>query len=281
MKLRPIAIALALLAALASDSWGQSQEPSQRPTEVGQPKQDQPQTAKQPTPADQRGTETAPVIVKVLPTQPTAEQAKQDAKDREEKAANEYEAIKFNKALVIIGAFQLAVFIGQLLVFGWQARRLRQTVDVMTDTAERQLRAYVVITSAEPGWNAAGDFTATVKFTNCGQTPAYNVSISRDVRALNWEAPQFPTIGAAATSKFTLAKDQPMEIELVLNNVAGTSDMRGQRFDGDRSIYIFGEATYHDIFRERLRRTPFRLILVRRESGRFVITPTEEGNDPD
>jgi hypothetical protein len=46
------------------------------------------------------------------------------------------------------------------------------------DTSERQLRAYVTVTGAEPRFNKAGELTAAIRFTNCGQTPAYAVSVT-------------------------------------------------------------------------------------------------------
>jgi hypothetical protein len=178
-------------------------------------------------------------------------------------------------AEAIIALFTIILGIATWLL--WCATK--KLVEGADKTAERQLRAYVTITNAEASFDGAGDLTATIRITNCGQTPAYNVSVSRDIRMLDWQNPQFPPIASARTSRFTLAKDQPMEIAVVLSGVSGVSDMRGDRFDAEKSIYIFGDITYHDIFKERLRHTPFRLICIGRESG-TIISPTEEGNDP-
>ena len=49
--------------------------------------------------------------------------------------------VVFTGGLVLVGTLQL-------FVFGLQARRLRQTIKTMDDTAERELRAYVLPDSA-------------------------------------------------------------------------------------------------------------------------------------
>jgi hypothetical protein len=67
--------------------------------------------------------------VKVLPTQKTALEAAQESEDRRQRKANDRATIQFNKWLVGIGVLQLVVFVLQLSVFGYQALKLRQTVD--------------------------------------------------------------------------------------------------------------------------------------------------------
>src|SRR3981081_2611036 len=71
MKLRCLAISLALLAAFAPDSWGQSK---QNPSKSNQQKNTQ----------QERGTDDSPVVVKVIPTEKSrgdldAEKARQDS----------------------------------------------------------------------------------------------------------------------------------------------------------------------------------------------------------
>src|SRR6266478_4838934 len=57
MRFRCLAIALALLAAFTSDSWGQSKQPPPN------------KQTTQPPATDQRGTDQVPLAVKVLPAQ--------------------------------------------------------------------------------------------------------------------------------------------------------------------------------------------------------------------
>jgi hypothetical protein len=71
MRLRCLAVALTLLAAFASDSWGQSNQP---PTKTGQQKATQ----------QERGTENSPVVVKIIPAEKSKDDlAREDAKDKE------------------------------------------------------------------------------------------------------------------------------------------------------------------------------------------------------
>src|SRR5665647_561304 len=76
MRLRCLAGALILVAAFASDSWGQSKQPSAK---AGQ------QSAGQ----QERGTNNSPVVVKVIPTEKSKDElAREDAKDKEKLAVD-------------------------------------------------------------------------------------------------------------------------------------------------------------------------------------------------
>jgi hypothetical protein len=98
--------------------------------------QSSPETPKQKTsnpqqtaPADQRGTEQLPAVVKILPTPKTAEETEADRKERAEKADSDWALVKLTGALAIVGALQL-------LVFGYQAWKLRQTVQAAAQQSE-------------------------------------------------------------------------------------------------------------------------------------------------
>ena len=91
-------------------------------------------TQHQATP-DQRGTEQSPVVVKVLPPPQTQEeaanvQAKEQA-DHEERASSK----RWNvwTTLLLVG-----IAFGQLVVYGLQARRLRQTIEKMDEITRGQ-----------------------------------------------------------------------------------------------------------------------------------------------
>ncbi len=110
-----------------------SQQPPPKDATPGQQQQEQPQTSQQAPATTQRGTEQAPIVVKVLPTPKTETEAAQEAQERVQRATNEQQLIQFNRWLIIIGAAQLVVFTGQLLVFWYQALKLRQTVRAAAD----------------------------------------------------------------------------------------------------------------------------------------------------
>jgi hypothetical protein len=70
MRLRCLVIALTFVAAIASDSWGQSKQPS-------------PKGSPQNTTQQDRGTENSPVVVKVLPTEKSQTELRNDVEKQE------------------------------------------------------------------------------------------------------------------------------------------------------------------------------------------------------
>jgi cobalamin biosynthesis Mg chelatase CobN len=150
--LRPqqIVLGLALLLALCAESLALSQRPSPTERKAGQPEQQQSQAPKQAAATDQRGTEQSPLVVKVQPPHETETEAAAKREEREQRSANEQETIKFNRFLVIIGALQLVVFVGQLLVFSYQAWKLRQTVGAAENAAGAAKKSADSLRNIEP-----------------------------------------------------------------------------------------------------------------------------------
>jgi hypothetical protein len=107
MRLGCLAIALTLWAAFASDSWGQSK----RPPAKGQ--QDQTQSQEQKAATDQRGTEQFPLVVQPLPTKKTADIAKQEKRDADEKTSSDWWTWLLTLLTVVALFGQLAVFVAQ------------------------------------------------------------------------------------------------------------------------------------------------------------------------
>jgi hypothetical protein len=137
-----------MLLASRGECLAKSQHPSPTERKAGQPQQQQSQTPQQPAATDQLGTEQSPFIVKTLPPQSAPEDAEQARKEREAKAANDQEVIEFNRRLVIIGGLQLVIFALQLIVFGYQAWELRQTVAATEKAADAAKGA--LIATARP-----------------------------------------------------------------------------------------------------------------------------------
>jgi hypothetical protein len=98
MKTYRIAMAMALLAALASDSWGQSQEPPAQSKEAAQP-----------AAPDQRGTDSVPFTVKILPATDAKEQSDKTEHERNEKAVID-EKIAFETQRIADYTDRLALF---------------------------------------------------------------------------------------------------------------------------------------------------------------------------
>jgi hypothetical protein len=101
LKTARSAFAIALLAVLFGFDV-HSQEPSPRAGEAAKPQQQESTSTQGQAATNQRGTENEPLIVKVLPTPKTQDEATQEAKDRNEKAANDRELVRYTRILDII-----------------------------------------------------------------------------------------------------------------------------------------------------------------------------------
>ena len=245
MKRNGLVLFVFLALLIGQNSW--SQNPSPREGKPSQPQQRQSQSSQQPSATYQRGTEGSPVIVKVLPTPKTKEEATTEAKEREEKAANEYNVAKFTGWIAYIGIAQIIVFFLQLIVFGYQARMLRQTVNVMNDTEIRQLRAYIsvvpMITKPETGKTPV----ANVIIKNYGQTPAYKftqvVGIGLGISFDTLRPPDnYPRL-----SKATLTPTDTLGIQT--SGAWAFSDKEISELNsGTKTIWVHGEINYEDTF---------------------------------
>jgi hypothetical protein len=126
MRLRCLVVALALKAAFASDSWGQSKQPPSSAN--AQSKQ-----ATQPPEPDQRGTDQSPLAIKILPAQDAEKQAGKQERERQEKELNE-KKVAFDTQriadytwwLASITGFLFVVAVLQAGLFTWQLARMRR-----------------------------------------------------------------------------------------------------------------------------------------------------------
>jgi hypothetical protein len=109
-----------------------AQESSAVKKPLSDPTKKESQTQQQST-APQSGTEQRPFIVKVVPPANAQTESDQIAKDRE-KAANDRKLVIATYILGAIGAFQL-------LVFGYQAYQLRETVKAATEQSKAMERS--------------------------------------------------------------------------------------------------------------------------------------------
>jgi hypothetical protein len=177
-------------------------------------------------------------------------------------------------AIAAISAIFVAIFTATL----WRATtRLwlsanRQSAH-LEETAERQLRAYVLVTTAEiisrdprPGIRLA--------FKNSGQTPAYDVRIWVDVsirtpdNERHFSPPlQDHRMGSSIIGDLIL--DKYLEVDLVHEEHILLAE-------GKITLYVWGEVTYRDAF-NRQRRTRYRLRSLR--SSEPGLHPCEEGNE--
>jgi len=84
--------------------------------------------------ADERGTERAPLVVKEYPAPRTPEEAAAEKRDHDEQRANDRNMVAWTRVLAAVGVLQL-------LVFGYQALKLRETVIGSEDAIKASQRS--------------------------------------------------------------------------------------------------------------------------------------------
>jgi hypothetical protein len=124
---------LTLSVLLAASSWSQNPPPGRGTAN--------PKRADSPQSAGQLGTDARPLVIKQLPTTNTDEESAQVANDRAGKIANDKKLVQFTGYLVVATWTLGAIGLFQLIVFGMQARRLRQTVDAAADQSKAMERS--------------------------------------------------------------------------------------------------------------------------------------------
>jgi hypothetical protein len=176
-----------------------SQSPSPSSGKKGRPIQHQPPGAQQSPTPDQRGSENSPLVVKTIPAPKTPTETEQDAKDREDKAANDQVGRGMAGIMAIIA-------LGQLGVYWYQAVKLKETVassteqsksmekhigesargadameriaNILKDGYAKQTRAYITVLIGEATYQSKMDglkFDVKPLVVNTGFSPARNV----------------------------------------------------------------------------------------------------------
>jgi hypothetical protein len=245
---------------------------SQQQTKKSQPTQESPQK-------DQRGTADAPLVVRMNPTPKTDEETAQDKKDREEKTANDRNLVDLTGILALVGAFQL-------FVFGYQALKLKKTVESAGEQAEAMerhigeaarsatamediaakietgnqavMRAYltVVIGSAifQERREGMGDlkFEAKPSLANTGNTPARNIRIKIAADILQIPVPQdfaYPLPDEPTNSSAgVIGAHQNYVLNAVVKDFAPDGDVATIKEGNGKALCVWGIVTYDDMF---------------------------------
>lgn len=144
-------------------------------------------------------------------------------------------------------------------------------------TAERQLRAYVLVDRAV----MEGSSEAHVIFRNSGQTPAYDVSYRegiayREYPLLHGPLPEPKDSGSGA---IPLAPGRELTAIILANRSTYDEGIAQGRPEDTRHLYIYGDIAYRDAFGEG-RTTKFRLVYrtLDRHTGTELVA-SAEGNE--
>jgi hypothetical protein len=255
-----------------------SQPPAPGAREPGSPPQTQPSATDQQPGADHSGAEQSPATVKGLPTPRTDAESEKERGQGDDKSSTDRWLMIFTGGLVVVG-------IVQVLVFGLQALRLKQTIEQMKATEERQLRAYVQ-TDVNPAITVAIDpnqiAMMPVSLKNCGQTPAYDVEINGRILPYDYplvgELPDFPK--SAEGSRIVIQPGQVFGTHLTADRLWTNHEISRLQANDNIRLYAYGLITYRDAFGQ-TRRTRFRLMQADRRGDTFRFTYCYNGNDAD
>jgi hypothetical protein len=241
-----VVLGLALLVATLSDSLGQSsKQTSPSAAQSNSQAQAKGNTDQQKAPSDQRGTESAPLVVKIVGTEPQAQRAADTDRNGNKDNSADWSMVGASVAIAIIAVLQLFAFVAQ----AWW---LRQTVAIMKDTAQRQLRAYVSDVEGEAAFSGDGTFiNVDIVFRNSGQTPAYDVEIRCDPPVLGrTDARPFDQASRFAPVQTIIAPDSKFVIRRILS-IDNDANAIQQIQNSERAIFIWGSVNYRDAFAKR------------------------------
>jgi hypothetical protein len=257
-------VTLVFCLAFAGFSQAQSQGPFPSDGQQTTPQQTEAHD-KQGGPGDERGTESAPLIVRAIKSK---EEAAKDEQDRKDKAFNDYITIFLSAAVAIGTVLQATALI------------------IIISTTRRQLRAYVIVS----GYNidqrkADGRFVVSFRLKNTGQTPARELTVTSKTTPMahpvnkefyfrldEGKDPSRSLVGPGEEIEHDSLGDEisDMEMEMVLAP------------DGPLRLYTWGTVTYRDIFQwrwQRRRVTNFCQFVIWDHRGNAVGQASEHHND--
>lgn len=262
-------------------SWLQRPMPS--PTKTGQPQQEHSASSDRPTASDQRGTQQSPLVVKTLPPAKTKEEADQDSADRQQKATNDGRIVTLTAILALIT-------FGQLLVYAYQAKKLRETVKSAGDQADAMerhigeaarsatametiankiedgnkmiMRAYVTVTIGAAVFqerNRVGQndlkFEGKMQVLNTGNTPARKVRIRKRAAIVPVPIPAGFDFSIPqepeGVAYAALGAHQSYVISAIVPDFVPDAEVAGIKdATGDKVLCAWGTIIYEDIFGE-------------------------------
>jgi hypothetical protein len=268
------------LVALLLFSLSQSQPPG-RASKTSQSNQQQLRSTEEQPTADIRGTEKSPLIVKTIPPVKTQAELEQEARDRNAKATND------NRIVILTGILAFIGFL-QTLVFGYQAYKLRQTVESSGEQAEAMerhigeaarsatamekiattiqtgnqavMRAYLSVVVGTGIYQerrvGQGDlkFEGKPNLVNTGNTPARKVRIRSNAAVLPLPPPEnfdYPLPAEPTeTASSSVGAHQTYILSCLVKDFVPDSEVAAIKEGAGKSLYIWGLVTYEDIFGE-------------------------------
>ena len=121
-----------------------SNPPAPRSGKESQPKQNQPKPAKQPTTQDNRGTEAAPFVIKILDAPKAEAKAEQNKKEANDKpsAYGWFQGLRAEAWAAIFAGVMVIITFSQLGMFFWQLRLTRNATNNAAQAALATVRNF-------------------------------------------------------------------------------------------------------------------------------------------
>ena len=240
MKTKIIIVFVIFLLFLPSISFSESKPPSPRPAKTS----NEPNTTSQkPNMVSSSPDKVPPLIKSPIPPQAYINTSEASNKIDNESSADRWLIVFFTAALVVVGVLQW-------LTYRIQTRQLKQTNNIMKDTAERQLRAYIGVPGGTIQLQKNPDGVKAhvmVNSKNAGQTPAYNVR--------SWIALQIATfplneilVQPPPDAKYPISILSPGSEHSLFNDIIITSEQLLLLGTTQATIYVYGKILYKDVF---------------------------------
>jgi hypothetical protein len=251
LSMRALTLLLVLL--FAGSAWAQSQVPPPTPSKASQDKKPHPDQSTQNTSAQDGNSNKAPFPVTLdnpVTIQKSDRDRNDDREEGERKASSDWGLVVATFALAGITLI-LAVITGVLAKYTF---RLWGATDKLVkgaeDTAERQLRAYVMVLKAEivnvgrrPYLPGVSEPWVDVTFKNFGQIPATKV-IGKFAMCIK-ESPLTTDLDGRQTI-VAMGLIAPGDTHTSRLNVAVND--RHTLTDSKNAFFVHGEVSYHDGF---------------------------------
>ncbi|MBP7334379.1 hypothetical protein [Niveispirillum sp.] len=192
-----------------------------------------------------------------------------------------YESARWTLAGVWIGGAGLVGVLATVIFTGLAFRAAKEANKIASNTAEKQLRAYVHVMDSEVKYPPSGGFVVNFKVMNLGQTPARNIRMLLSSSAGKLGYP-IPTGNRQPSPKPGLAPQQFYYAPYFATGPVADIAMMLARQE-DWRAYIYGIIEYCDVFGNE-RYTKFRCAVDHIDhaddaNAKVVIRWCPEGND--
>ena len=230
------------------------------------------------TPANQpsaHGTQESPLVVKVVPASKTQAEIDQEAEDRKQRASSDLWNIR--SAAILAGIAFL-----QLLVYGYQSYKLKQTVESAGEQSEAMerhigeasrsanamegiasvieqgnkaiIRAYMSVIIGAAVYQERQDgvrFEGKPSLVNTGSTPARNVHVRIAARIMSFadsERFEYPLPGEVAKTSAIAAPHQTYILSGMVTDFVPDAEISDIKAGRGKALTVWGVITYDDIF---------------------------------